>query len=428
MSPLETEGAPTADEATKGFSAFAARVVAEGTLTDPWLDGAPRLRERPLFVSRERFAALGRASEALAAAYNDGALLVADEPALAERFLGLSPAQRAMWLAEAPRWHGLARADVFSTREGLAFTEINSDTPTGEAEAVVLNALVASAHPGHVDPNAELEARFWRMLEHVVARRVEPEARRRKTVGIVYPTEFTEDLSLVRLYKRAAEERGWDVVLGSPYNLTRGSRGECCLFDIPVSLVLRHYKTDWWGERESAWSDEELPDTTPLTGPLTILLEAALDKKVAVVNPMGAVVTQNKRMMALLWEHVHKLPPSSQAVVRDHLPPTFRLEAMHGEQLRAEREAWVLKSDYGAEGDEVVLGRDTTADEWEQCLRLARPGRWVAQRYFEPLVEDADGVVNWGVFLVAGQTAGLYARVQRGATDGAALSVPVLLQ
>ena len=42
-----------------------------------------------------------------------------------------------MWTASQPHWHGISRADVFLTDGGLAFTEINCDTPTGEAEAVV---------------------------------------------------------------------------------------------------------------------------------------------------------------------------------------------------------------------------------------------------------------------------------------------------
>ena len=35
---------------------------------------------------------------------------------------------------------------------------------------------------------------------------------------------------------------------------------------------------------------------------------------------------------------------------------------------------------------------------------------------------------NFGVFLVAGRPSGLYARLQAGATDGSALSAPVLVR
>ncbi len=74
-----------------------------------------------------------------------------------------------------------------------------------------------------------------------------------------------------------------------------------------------------------------------------------------------------------------------------------------------------------------MIGRLVTNEEWEASLQLARKGRWIAQRYFEALVDEAGRSTNWGVFVVGGEPAGLYARVQAGPTDGYALSVPVLI-
>src|SRR5262249_15506514 len=149
-----------------------------------------------------------------------------------------------------PHWHGIARADVFVTDDGLAFTEINCDTPTGEAEATILGELAMEDHPRARNPNASLEARFLSMLDAVAARDLEAHAP--KSIGLVYPTEFTEDLSLVRLYKKWLEGNGRELVLGSPYNLAH-ENDRTMLFDVPIGLVLRHYKTDWWGERVSVW-------------------------------------------------------------------------------------------------------------------------------------------------------------------------------
>jgi len=52
----------------------------------------------------------------------------------------------------------------------------------------------------------------------------------------------------------------------SPYNHTHDERG-LALFDEPISLMLmlRHFKTDWWGERPSAWDDEEVQRAPPTT-------------------------------------------------------------------------------------------------------------------------------------------------------------------
>jgi glutathionylspermidine synthase len=332
-----------------------------------------------------------------------------------------------MFAASYPMWHGIARADLFVTDDGLAMAELNCDTPTGEAEAVVLGRLARETRPDLVDPNASLEARFVEMVgamrQHFVEGGGAPAA------GIVYPTEFTEDLSLVRLYKRWLEKAGYGVALGSPYNLR--ARGEddptARLFDEPVSVLIRHYKTDWWSERASAWADEEVADAAPLHGPLIVAFEAQAARRTVTVNPFGAVVAQNKRMMAFLWEHIHRFGVAAQDTIRELVPVTSRLETIHPEQIRAAREDWVLKSDYGAEGDEVIIGKLCGREEWEASLAQARRGRWIAQRYFDAQLDSEGRTTNLGVFLVAGAPAGLYARIQAGATDAHALSAPVLL-
>ena len=413
------------------YDAFARRITASGIVTDPWVFGEPRFREEPVIVPSGEARQMYRVAEAVAEVYNELCLLVADEPALLDTFFGLSPYQKAMWMASQPLWHALARADVFVTDQGLQIAELNCDTPTGEAEAIVLGPLAARA--GTSDPNRDLASRFGDITELLAKAMLAkagprgagtPELPRR--AGIVYPTELPEDLSLVRLYKKTFEERGWEVVLGSPYNLTHDERG-LVLFDEPISLMLRHYKTDWWGERQSAWDDEELLDPKPLEEPLEAVLAAMLDARVAVVNPFGAVVPQNKRAMALMWEQIHRFSRRSQETIRAYVPVTRRLEAFHKEQLAAQKDDWVLKSDYGAEGDEVVIGRLVTPEIWQESLAHARKGRWIVQRYFQAKVGAAGESVNYGVFLLAGEAAGLYARVQVGATDDRALSAPVLI-
>jgi hypothetical protein len=408
-----------------GYDAFARRLVAGGVVTDPWLDGTPRFATEPEVLPADEWRALARAAEQVAAVYDELGALVDDDPGLLETFFALTPYQRAMWQASSPLWHGIARADVFVTDEGPTITEINCDTPTGEAEATELGRLAHTTRPELTDPNVDLEARFVAMVTALVRHCVDGDAPR--VAGIVYPTEFTEDLPLVRLYRAWLERAGWSVVLGSPYNLGRAGDGCATLFDTPLGLLVRHYKTDWWGERASAWLDERIPDAQPLAEPLAAALGSFVDRRTAVVNPFGAVLLQNKRAMAFMWEHVHRFSPAAQGVIQRLVPYTSRLETLHPAQLATQREQWVLKSDYGAEGDEVIIGRAATELEWTEALRLARPGRWIAQRYFHARERANGETMNYGVFLVAGEAAGLYLRAQAGATDDRARSVPALV-
>lgn len=408
------------------YDDFAARVVESGIVTDPWIRGKPRLAERPLILPPRERDALYRASEQVAGVYNDVCRMCADDPDLLDTFFQLTEFQKAMWESSRPMWHGMARADVFSTDEGFAFAELNSDTPTGEAEAIILNRVVHAGHPETEDPNAQLEAKYCEMVESLA--RYTLGAGHPRVAGIVYPTEFTEDLGVIRLFKRWFEDRDWEVVLGSPYNLTLDGEGRACLFDVPFSVMLRHYKTDWWGERSTAWDDENLPDTEPLREPLGIAIAASLAGKLCIVNPFGAVLPQNKRAMALMWEHIHRFGPAAQNVIRRFIPATFRLETLSEAALVAEKDEWVLKSDYGAEGEEVIIGKLATADDWKKCLLHARPGHWVAQRYFEARINENGDVVNYGVYLVAGCAAGIYSRTHKGATTDEAISVATLVR
>ena len=412
-------------EPSAGYEAFARRIVESGLITDPWADGAPRFREDPIVLTGAGQRRLYRVAEDVAAVYDELCTIVSERPALLDDFFKLTAWQKAMWMSSAPLWHGIARADLFVTDHGIAMAELNCDTPTGEAEAVVLSALAAAARPGAIDPNRELGDRFCEMVGVLGARLVDGPARR--VVGFVYPTEFTEDLPVVRLYRRWLEERGYEVVLGSPYNLRHDARGPL-LFERPFSILLRHYKTDWWGERGSVWDDERIADADALVGPLGAAIDASIERRAAVVNPFGAVLPQNKRAMAFMWEHQADFSPRAREIIRAHVPESARLEARSREELGAERELWVLKSDYGAEGDEVILGRAVSDEVWGAALDHAQPGRWMVQRYFAARELAGGETVNHGVYLVAGEAAGVYARLQVGATDARAVSAPVVVE
>jgi glutathionylspermidine synthase len=378
----------------------------------------------PVLLERSTQEALYAAAEGVAALHAEAAQLCAREPALVARTFDLAPSYERMWRASAPAWHGIARADVFLTADGPQVCELNSDTPSGEPEAVTLNDLVDGAGAsGLDDPNCHLGDVVFEMVRAWAPRD------RPLTIGLVYPTEITEDLAVIELYARWFEARGARVVLGSPFNLRPDGSGGVAMFGVSCSVVWRHYKTDWWGERRPVWrSEEAYADAAPLTPQLEWLLGAVARGRCAVVNPFGAVLTQNKRMMALLWEELARFPGWARRLVRRYVPHTVRLETLAPARLRAERDAWVLKSDYGCEGEEVVVGAETTAAAWARALDDAIPRRWIAQRRFTPLRSAAGTFANYGVYVVGGRAAGLFTRLQAGATDRTALSAPTLIR
>lgn len=414
----------TSPRVLASYSDFAADVIADGVLSDPWVDGAPRFRMTPIALDRATQQALYAAAEAVAALHAAAAELCAATPALVQRFFDLPPSFALMWGASAPHWHGLARADVFLTAAGPKVCELNSDTPSGEPEAVALNRLVdGGGAAGFDDPNCRLGDAVLDLIQSCAPQD------RPLTIGLVYPTEMTEDLSVIAQYARWCGVRGARVVLGSPFNLRPDGQGGVSLFGVSCSVVWRHYKTDWWGERRPIWrSEPPYADAAPLTEQLELLVDALRRRRCAVVNPFGAVLTQNKRMMALLWEERDRFSPAFRRAIRRYLPYTVRLETLSPAQLLAERDAWVLKSDYGCEGEEVVIGAETAPADWADVLADALPNRWIAQRRFDPLRDGRGRSINHGVYLVGGRAAGLFARVQEGGTDRHATCGPTLVR
>ena len=410
------------------YGEFARRLYATGVLSDPWLNGRERFRLQGVILSPEQLQALYTAAERVTHIYHELAEIVLAQPELLDEFFGLTPFQKMMWLASEGRWHGIARVDLFVCNDGrIQACELNSDTPSGEAETVLLNQLLHPYHPNTADPNANIAERFWQMLQASFVLPF-PQPSGSPSVAIIYPTDMPEDLSMIALYRRWLEDRGCTVVLGSPYNLGLDAERRVTVLGQPVDLVFRHYKTDWWGERETIWDNQTpYPDPDPLARELLLLLEAESEGRVAVVNPFGAVVTQNKLSMALMWERQELFSAQARAWIVEHIPETRRLATLEVEHLP--REEWVLKSDYGCEGDSVVVGPFVKPADWRLALTSAIKRHWVAQRYFEvaPLDAVTPLLPNYGVYLLGGRAAGLFTRLSPRATDYTSTTAPTFV-
>jgi glutathionylspermidine synthase len=416
------------------YGEFAQTLYATGILSDPWLDGRERFRLQPAILSSDQAAELARVAERVGMIYHELSEILRTHPELLDSFFELTPWQKAMWLASDGRWHGIARVDLFICADGrIRACEMNSDTPSGEAEAVLLNRLLHPYHPGAIDPNEGFDERFWQMLLESHLARLEalslPAAGSAEppTVAIVYPTDIPEDLSMIAIYQQWLEARGCRVVLGSPFNLGIDRQRRVTVIGEAVDLIVRHYKTDWWGERETIWQNQlPYPDPDPLDRELALALEAEAESRVTVVNPFGAVATQNKLSLAMMWEHQEMFSPQAREWIVEHVPETRRLATLTPGELS--RKEWVLKSDYGCEGDSVVIGPFVKSKDWNVALAMAIPKHWVAQRFFEVAPDDEGMLPNYGVYLIGGRAAGFYTRLSAKATDYSSVTAPTFVR
>lgn len=407
------------------YTAFARTIYETGVLSDPWFDGVERFGLEGVVLSPRLANSLAVAAERVAYLHEELVRILLDEPTLLTEFYHLTPCQYAMWQAAGGLWHGIARADLFLCQDGrIACCELNSDTPSGQPEAVILNQLLQPRHGDVDDPNAGLERRFIAMLRESHAKRTDKPL---TSVGIIYPTELTEDLSMITLFTQWLEASGIAVVHGSPYNVHRTRRGIAVLGE-PVDLVIRHYKTDWWGERLPVWDDApDYLDPDPLDEPLRALLTADICGEVTIVNPFGAVITQNKLSLAFFWEEQHRFSRRSQHWIRQYIPQTYRMTSLSPDRLRAERTQWVLKSDYGCEGEETICGPFVSDELWQKTIDHALPERFVAQRFFHAQPDPMGRLTNYGVFLIGGTASGFFTRLSPQSTQYTALTVPTFV-
>ncbi len=409
---------------TRPYADFARELEESCLVNDPYYDGRPIFYSAPLVVPDAFYERIHHAGERIGALYHELCQIVWREPALLDSFFHLPPFYKLMWLASDGDWHGFARMDMFYCDDDtLKVCELNADTPSGQVETLVPYPFIAPHHQGLRPLNGDLEERLWRVLLQYHQRRTGDDSEP-GSIGILYPTDLPEDITLIRLYQRFFEERGVHVVLGSPLNLSRGEDGGVRVLGEPVELILRHYKTDWWGERPRIFADEDdVPDPEPLSQELGLLLDAERKGKVSVVNPFGALIAQDKLAMAFFHEEKARFSEASQRTISELIPETRRLDTLDRAQLKSERERWVLKSDFGCEGDEVLVGPNVDDEQWALALDAALPHVWCVQRFFrvKPLVcpLGKSWLPNYGVFLLGGRTGGLMVRLaEEGITTG----------
>lgn len=397
------------------YSRFADKLYAGTTFTDAWIDGCERFSTDSLVLTGDEYERLCLAAEKLGYLFNEFVKIIIANPEFLDSYFNLTDYQKALFISSGGLWHGIARLDLFFLPDGsIRACEMNSDTPSGEPEAVSLNSM-HEVPINCFNPNLNFEKMFCDAVFLFTRKELGLAEDANISIGIVFPTEIPEDLAMIELYRTWLENAGAVVELGSPFNLHLDeATNELYLFNTKIDLLFRHYKTDWWCERFSAWQDGFFQDEEPLTKELTAVFKAQDAGKICVFNPFGSVITQNKLAMSFFHENKELFSEKCVSIIDEYFPTTRKLANLQNEEIIKEHS--VLKSDYGCEGDEVVIGKFTGDDIWAKSLELAVRDRWIVQDFFETIKID-DCEPNFGVYLIGGKAAGIYTRLSKQSTD-----------
>lgn len=219
-----------------------------------------------------------------------------------------------------------------------------------------------------------------------------------------------------------------------------GARGEVVMATYGAVEAGADHRLTLRGKRLHAVVEYDARDRLAMAGAAYAeQAQAAFSARaVSLFNGPAQDVLDDKRNLALLWEHVASpaLSEAEREVVRQNVPWSFRVERAHVERdgtrsfipdlLASQRESWVLKPgrDYG--GESVLLGASTPAAEWDTAVRKALDaGGWVVQERVHPTsfhTLGPDGTVVphslvWGLFVLGETYGGHFLRqgpMQRG--------------
>ena len=159
----------------------------------------------------------------------------------------------------------------------------------------------------------------------------------------------------------------------------------------PVDFVVRFFQAEWLPHlpRRVAWRPLIAGGSTP------------------VANPGTAILLESKRF-PLTWDHLRTPLPTWRRL----LPETRELPR----HARRTDPAWMLKSAYSNNGDDVLNRELSPRPEWNKATRWLALARrhWIAQRRFDSLpLATPWGPMHAcvGTYTVDGKAAGMYGRV-----------------
>jgi len=293
------------------------------------------------------------------------------------------------------------RFDFHPTAAGWRVSEVNADVPGGFIEAGAMTRIIAAFLPGVACPPDPATA-----LARAVATRA-----RHGDVALVHATSYSDDQQVMRRLGAELERLGVAAHHAAPVHLRAGAGASRCRLatnGAAVDAIVRFFPAEWLVNLRASdrrhW--------------------ARVDAAVAQANPLTALLAQSKRF-PILATRLGLSMPSFRAI----LPCTSEI----GWRRIAPRlvpDGKVLKPALGRVGEGVCIEGVTPRRSMRHSIRLARcfPREWLLQERFESSAVAGFVHACFGVYVIDGKAAGIYARVAPQALiDGRAQDAAVVL-
>jgi len=299
----------------------------------------------------------------------------------------------------------LIRFDFHWTQDGFQISEANTDVPGGQNETSCYPKLFAPHVPGCLPSPDVVELQVRHLVQGLGTA---------PSIGLVHASAYADDRQVMMYLATRLREQGAIPHLLSPDGLRWSHEGEASAITpaggVKLSAILRFFPAEWlpnlpW---RSGWRWHFSGSKTPMS------------------NPATALLTQSKRF-PLVWDKLGVALPTWRSLLPESWDPG-RLPR------KKDDDTWLLKPAMGRVGHHVGIREACDGNEWASIQRAAKhnPASWIAQKRFESIPIEADGVkwhVCLGIYTLEGRVAGAYGRVSdRPRIDQFARDIAVFIE
>ncbi|MDF2985095.1 MAG: hypothetical protein K0R50_605 [Eubacterium sp.] len=297
-----------------------------------------------------------------------------------------------------------ARYDVFERENGgIFFSEFNYDKPCAQREMAMSDMMKPHNNPNE-DFIRNFREGFKKLWEDYSGGTSNP------TVAIVMDPGHYEELHLAYLYMDMLKPLGCNFIVAGAGNLY--IQNDCAMaFDQKIDIILRQFPTEFSNEINNYKEILKLYDK----GRLLLL------------NDPRAVIIQAKSLFAALWKMVEEnsdfLTELEKNTIREKLPYTVIFNTQMEEELRKNKDKYVIKASFGRYSEEVYIGNMHSSEEWEETLEFVKKSEKIhivqefcqikkqrVLKYNGNHYEEADAFGNFGLYMVNGEYSGVSVR------------------
>lgn len=300
-----------------------------------------------------------------------------------------------------------SRYDAFCREDGsIFFSEFNYDKPCAQREIAVSNMI----NPKN-NPNSNFIEKFREGFNYLCKQFREP--MKKLNVAVMVDPGHYEELHLAEFYIDVLKPLNCEFLIVGGKNIYT-ENGKVVAFGREIDVILRQFPTEYLFE---------IPEFEEI-------LELYQAGKVLMINDPRAIIGQSKSLFATLWEMVEKeheiLTLEEIRVIYDTIPYTKVFEPGMIEQLRQNKDKYVIKASFGRYSEEVYIGKLYLEKEWEELIKYVSTNEklHIVQDFCQirsekvlkfngSFYEETKAFGNFGIYLVNGDFAGVSLRFSK---------------